>query len=62
MDRLTDPDFAFPLVQKIALLLALATVLVPVLRQRMRIVWVITILYGGALVLAIALAVAHFLG
>lgn len=61
MDRLSDPDFAFPLVQKIALLLALATVFVPILRRRMRIVWVIAILYGGALVLAIALAAEHFM-
>jgi hypothetical protein len=62
MDRLSDPDFAFRLLQGVVILLVVATAFLPGLRRRTSFVRAIAILYGGALVLAVALAIAYFLG
>jgi hypothetical protein len=60
MDRFSDPDFAFRLFQGLIILVVVASVLMPRLRRHPSFVRIVAVVYGGAVVLAIALAVAWF--
>lgn len=60
MDRFADPDFAFRFLQGVVILAVIVTAFFPAVRRHASFVRAIVLLYGGAMVLAIALAVAYF--